>query len=117
MTSCRRSSKPSRGEACLARVGSSPSPRPSPARGEGGTDVRRRGRFGWARMAAAALAAVLLLVGGPVPRVRAADGGPAWMDPSRPPAVRAEELLAAMTFDEKVDLVTADYAPLAHLGV
>src|SRR5438105_4844692 len=90
-----------------------PFPDPPPRMGR---EMRQRGCFSAAR-AAALLAAGALLVGGPLVQTVAADAGRPWMDPSQPTALRAQELLAAMTFDEKVDLVTADYAPLAHLGV
>src|SRR5438309_8121940 len=111
MTSCRRSSRRNREDAVLPPL--SGPPRDAPARGRG---MRHRGCFSAAR-AAALLAVGALLVGGPMGQTAAADAGRPWMDPHRPPALRAQELLATMTFDEKVDLVTANYAPLAHLGV
>lgn len=40
-----------------------------------------------------------------------------WLDTSQTPSQRSASLLAAMTTTEKIALVTADYAPLTHLGV
>src|SRR5690349_23488021 len=40
-----------------------------------------------------------------------------WRDPSQPPAQRADELLAAMTPEQKVAMALGDYASLASLGV
>jgi beta-glucosidase len=38
-------------------------------------------------------------------------------DQSQPPLVRANELLATMTRDQKIDLVTGNFAPLESLGI
>ena len=43
--------------------------------------------------------------------------GEPWRDPSQPPGQRADELLAAMTLDQKVAMALGDYASLASLGV
>ena len=43
--------------------------------------------------------------------------GEPWRDPSQPPGQRADELLAAMTPDQKVAMALGDYASLASLGV
>lgn len=44
-----------------------------------------------------------------------------WRDPDRSPEQRAELLIDAMTFDEKITLILAtndeDFAPLEHLGI
>src|SRR5215470_16365683 len=40
-----------------------------------------------------------------------------WRDPNQPPGQRADQLLAAMTFDQKVDMALGDFASLASLGV
>jgi beta-glucosidase len=40
-----------------------------------------------------------------------------WRDPSQPPGQRAEELLGALTFDQKVAIALNDFAPVAGLGV
>src|SRR5512144_2529368 len=40
-----------------------------------------------------------------------------WRDPSRPPATRAEQLLSALTFDQKVAIALGDFAPVASFGV
>ncbi|HET6871248.1 MAG TPA: glycoside hydrolase family 3 C-terminal domain-containing protein [Solirubrobacteraceae bacterium] len=38
-------------------------------------------------------------------------------DPSQPPLIRANELLGTMTRDQKIDLVTGNFAPLQSLGI
>jgi hypothetical protein len=43
--------------------------------------------------------------------------GEPWRDASQPPGQRADELLAAMTFDQKVAMALGDFASLASLGV
>ena len=43
--------------------------------------------------------------------------GEPWRDASQPPGQRADELLAAMTPDQKVAMALGDYASLASLGV
>ena len=40
-----------------------------------------------------------------------------WRDPSQPALTRAHELLAALTFDQKVDLALNDFSTTASLGV
>jgi beta-glucosidase len=40
-----------------------------------------------------------------------------WRDAAQPPGQRADELLAAMTFDQKVAVALGDYAAVASLGV
>ncbi len=40
-----------------------------------------------------------------------------WQNPMQPPLTRANELLAAMSTDQKIDLVLADFAPLQSLGI
>jgi beta-glucosidase len=43
--------------------------------------------------------------------------GQPWLDPNQPPLVRARELLAAMTTDQKIDLALGNFAPLQSLGI
>jgi beta-glucosidase len=40
-----------------------------------------------------------------------------WRDASQPPATRADQLLRALTFDQKVAIALGDYASVAGLGV
>ena len=40
-----------------------------------------------------------------------------WRDPGQPPGQRADELLAAMTTDQKIAVALGDYASVASLGV
>jgi beta-glucosidase len=40
-----------------------------------------------------------------------------WRDPGQPPGQRADALLAAMTFDQRVAVALGDYASVASLGV
>ena len=40
-----------------------------------------------------------------------------WRDASQPPGQRADELLAAMTQDQKIAMALGDFASLAGLGV
>jgi beta-glucosidase len=40
-----------------------------------------------------------------------------WRDSAQPPGQRADELLAAMSFDQKVAVALGDYASVASLGV
>src|SRR3954454_11453491 len=47
----------------------------------------------------------------------ALGAGEPWRDASQPPAQRADELLTAMTPDQKVAMALGDYASLAGLGV
>ena len=42
---------------------------------------------------------------------------PQWIDTALSPLERANLLLAAMSFDDKVNLVMGDTAGLAHLGI
>jgi beta-glucosidase len=70
-----------------------------------------RRRRGAAVLAVAVVA--LLAASGP----SSADSGQPWQDPSQPPATRANELLAAMSRDQKIDLVTGNFAPLQGLGI
>ncbi len=46
-----------------------------------------------------------------------ADSGQPWRNPSQPALVRANELLAAMTTDQKIDLALGNFAPLQSLGI
>lgn len=70
----------------------------------------RRGR------AAAVLAAAVVALIAASGSSSAAPGQP-WQNPNQPPEVRANELLAAMTTAEKIDLVTGNFAPLQSLGI
>jgi beta-glucosidase len=51
-----------------------------------------------------------------IPIAAAAPEQP-WRDPNQPPGQRADELLAAMTFDQKVAVALGDFGPVASLGV
>ncbi len=51
------------------------------------------------------------------PSRRAVTATQPWRDPGQPALRRASELLSAMTTDEKVDLVLANFAPLQSLGI
>jgi beta-glucosidase len=51
------------------------------------------------------------------PRQRAATATQPWRNPNQPALRRASELLSAMTTDQKVDLVLANFAPLQSLGI
>jgi beta-glucosidase len=46
-----------------------------------------------------------------------AVSGPPWQDPSQPPLTRADELLAAMSTDQKIDLALGQFGPLQSLGI
>jgi beta-glucosidase len=43
--------------------------------------------------------------------------GQPWTDPNQPPLTRANELLAALSTDQKIDLTLGNFAPLASFGV
>ena len=43
--------------------------------------------------------------------------GQSWQNPIQPPELRADELLATMTTDQKIDLVLGNFAPLQSLGI
>ena len=49
-------------------------------------------------------------------RALLASGQP-WQNTHQPPLVRANELLAAMSTDQKIDLVTGQFTPLQSLGI
>ena len=51
-----------------------------------------------------------------VARARRAVDQP-WRDPNQPAARRADQLLAALTFDQKVAIALGDYAAVASFGV
>ena len=57
----------------------------------------------------------LLCALGVVPSARASDQP--WRDPSQPPGKRADQLLAALTFDQKVAIALGDYGAVASFGV
>jgi beta-glucosidase len=71
-----------------------------------------------------AMVATLAILGGVVtsvaaaspPRRPLADAQP-WQDQHQPASQRANELLAALSFDQKVDLVLGNFAPLSSLGI
>ncbi|MBV9607459.1 MAG: glycoside hydrolase family 3 C-terminal domain-containing protein [Solirubrobacterales bacterium] len=42
---------------------------------------------------------------------------PPWQNPNQPPLTRADELLAAMSTDQKIDLALGQFAPLQSLGI
>ena len=43
--------------------------------------------------------------------------GQSWQNPDQPPLVRAHELLAMMSTDQKIDLALGNFAPLQSLGI
>ena len=47
----------------------------------------------------------------------AAAAAEPWRDPGQPPLTRADELLAAMSFDQKVDIAMGQFGSVAGLGV
>jgi beta-glucosidase len=61
------------------------------------------------------LAVVVVCTLGVVAPAGAADEP--WQDPGQPPATRAEQLLDALTFDQKVSVALGDYAAVANFGV
>jgi beta-glucosidase len=72
----------------------------------------------------AAAVTALALLGGSLsaasaasPSRRAASPTQSWRDPSQPAMQRADELLAAMTTDQKIDLVLGNFSPLSSLGI
>ena len=71
--------------------------------------------FALRRAALAALTAASLC--SLAPAVSSASAGQPWQDPSQPSAVRANELLAALTTDQKIDLALGNFAPLQSLGI
>jgi beta-glucosidase len=48
---------------------------------------------------------------------RVAGGGQPWENSDQPALVRADELLSAMTTDQKIDLVLGNFASLQSLGI
>jgi beta-glucosidase len=46
-----------------------------------------------------------------------ADSGQPWQNRNQPPEVRADDLVAAMSTDQKIDLVTGNFAPVQTLGI
>ncbi len=73
--------------------------------------LRRRRRLAAATLTVAVLS--LLAASGS----SSADSGPPWQNPHQPPIVRANELLAAMSTDQKIDLVLGQFTPLQGLGI
>src|SRR5436305_1929796 len=65
-----------------------------------------------AAVLAVAVAALLAASGS-----SSADSGHPWQNRDQPPLTRANELLAAMCNDQKIDLVTGNFAPLQSLGI
>jgi beta-glucosidase len=66
----------------------------------------------------------LAVIGGGVGAASAASSGrraatdtQPWRDPNQPAMQRANELLSAMTTDQKVDLILTNFAPLQSLGI
>ena len=47
----------------------------------------------------------------------AAAAAEPWRDPGQPPLTRADELLAALSFDQKVDIAMGQFGSVAGLGV
>ncbi|MFD0305035.1 glycoside hydrolase family 3 protein [Streptomyces sp. NPDC127119] len=89
--------------------------------GEGSTGLTRRAAV--AVSVAALGGAAVLTAGLPAAAAapRTAPTGQPWRDRKKSAARRADALLAAMTLQEQITLVTAvevaDFAPLAHLGI
>src|SRR6185437_154558 len=81
--------------------------------------TRRRRMFALRRRrAAAAVLAVAVVALLAASGSSAADSGQPWQDPSQPPLTRANELLAAMTTAQKIELVSGNFGPdLTALGV
>jgi beta-glucosidase len=52
-----------------------------------------------------------------VPRVSADGSGQPWRNPGQPAEVRANELLAALSTDQKIQLALGNFAALASFGV
>jgi beta-glucosidase len=50
-------------------------------------------------------------------RARVAGGGQPWENSDQPARVRADELLSAMTTDQKIDLALGNFASLQSLGI
>src|SRR6185437_15372557 len=73
--------------------------------------------FALRRRRAAAVLAVAVVALLAASGASSAVSGQPWQDPSQPPLIRANELLAAMTNDQKIDLVTGNFAPLQSLGI
>ena len=71
--------------------------------------------FALRRAALAALTAASLC--SLAPAASWASAGEPWQDPSQPPSVRADELLSALTTDQKIDLALGNFAPLQNLGI
>ena len=81
---------------------------------------RRRARLSARRMPVlwVAIAAVMCAATGVGATVAgAATPAQPWQDTSQPAMQRADELLAAMTTDQKIDLVLGNFAPLSSLGI
>ena len=68
------------------------------------------------RRAAAAVLTVLLFVL-VASGASSADPGQPWQNTGQPPLVRANELLAAMNTNQKIDLALGNFAPLQSLGI
>ena len=71
--------------------------------------------FALRRAALAALTAASLC--SLAPAASWASSGEPWQDPSQPPSVRADELLSALTTEQKIDLALGNFAPLQNLGI
>jgi beta-glucosidase len=68
------------------------------------------------RSAAVLVAAVVVGLIGASGTSEAASGQ-SWENPNQAPLTRANELLQAMSTDQKIDLVSANFAPLQSLGI
>jgi beta-glucosidase len=73
--------------------------------------------FALRRRRAAAVLAVAVVAMLAASGSSAADPGQPWQDHSQPPLTRANELLAAMSRDQKIDLVTGNFAAIQSLGI
>jgi beta-glucosidase len=80
------------------------------------TLVRRR-KFVSA-LAVSVLALLVAAGGSPASaQARSAVSGQPWRNPDQPPGIRANELLAALSTDQKIQLALGNFAALASFGV
>ena len=80
------------------------------------TLVRRR-KFASA-LAVSVLALLVAAGGSPASaQARSSVSGQPWRNPDQPPGVRANELLAALSTDQKIQLALGNFAALASFGV
>ncbi len=73
--------------------------------------------FALRRRRAAAVLAVAVVALLAASATSSASSGQAWQNRNQPPEVRANELLAAMSTAQKIDLASGTFAPLQSLGI